>query len=211
MQKAKIFEEIYQDYIRQVNELDFEERASALGIDASGGQARIPIFNRRYQVGPAGVEDDKGERPDHNVSVVLCKYLLLCPDAEPEGAEWIAYRGFADAAPFVGGFTDRVEHLLARTFSGDLDGLSTASTRLGGVDPGLELSYDLIRRFSALPKIPLLLLFNDAEEGFPADCKVLLEERASHFLDMECLAILGMMLAHYLAAFSRSSKQSDES
>lgn len=199
MQKAKIFGEIYRDYIRQVSDLDLAARAETLGMTVSGENACIPVFNRLYRVGPDGVENDEGKRPDHNVSVVLCKYLILCPDTEPKGTEWIAYRGFADAAPFVGGYTDRVEHLLARTFSGNLHGLSTAAARLGGVDPGLGLSYDLIRRFQALPKIPLLLLFNDAEEGFPADCKVLLEQRAEKYLDMECLAILGMMLAHYLA------------
>ena len=146
MQQAKIFEEIYRGYIRQVGDLGFNERAEILGITVSGENARIPVFNRPYRVGPAGVE-----------------------------------------------------HLLARTFSGNLDGLSAAAARLGGVDPGLDLSYDIIRRFHALPKIPLLLLFNDAEEGFPADGKVLLEQRAEKYLDMECLAILGMMLAHYLS------------
>ena len=43
--------------------------------------------------------------------------------------------------------------------------------------------------------MPLLLLFNDADEDFPPACSVLFERRAEHYLDKECLAMLGMMLA----------------
>jgi hypothetical protein len=49
-----------------------------------------------------------------------------------------------------------------------------------------------------LPKIPVLLLFDDADEEFPAQCKVLFERRAEHYLDPECLAILGMLLSDFL-------------
>jgi hypothetical protein len=44
----------------------------------------------------------------------------------------------------------------------------------------------------------MLLLFNDADEEFPADCKVLFEKRAESYLDMECVAIIGMLLAEFL-------------
>ena len=33
----------------------------------------------------------------------------------------------------------------------------------------MELPYDLAIQFKALPKIPLLLLFNDADDEFPED------------------------------------------
>jgi hypothetical protein len=46
--------------------------------------------------------------------------------------------------------------------------------------------------------VPLLLLFNDADEGFPAACSVLFERRAGGYLDMECLAMSGMLLAERL-------------
>jgi hypothetical protein len=36
-----------------------------------------------------------------------------------------------------------------------------------------------------------LLLFNDKDDEFPAQCSVLFERRAQKFLDMECLAMVG--------------------
>jgi hypothetical protein len=43
-----------------------------------------------------------------------------------------------------------------------------------------------------------LILFNDADEEFPAQCMVLFERRAENYLDMECLAMVGMLLFEQL-------------
>lgn len=56
------------------------------------------------------------------------------------------------------------------------------------------MSYDLAAQFVALPRVPLLLLFNDADDEFPARCSVLFQEHADRYLDPECLAMLGRRL-----------------
>ena len=53
-------------------------------------------------------------------------------------------------------------------------------------------------QFKSLPKIPVLLLFNDSDEEFPAQCTVLFERSAENYLDMECLAMVGMLLFEWL-------------
>ena len=47
-------------------------------------------------------------------------------------------------------------------------------------------------------KKPLLLLFNDKDEEFPAQCTVLFEKRTETYLDMECVAMVGMLFFDYL-------------
>lgn len=69
---------------------------------------------------------------------------------------------------------------------------------LGGYQPLIKLSYELSVQFNPLPKVPLLLLYNDADDEFPANCSILFERRAEKYLDAECLAILGMLLSVYL-------------
>ena len=49
-------------------------------------------------------------------------------------------------------------------------------------------------QFAALPKVPLLLLFNDADDSFGAQCSVLFHRSADQYLDGECLAMLGRLL-----------------
>jgi hypothetical protein len=145
-----------------------------------------------------GIVGPSGEKPGHSVSVVLCKYLLLCPDHHPVENEWVSYRDFKDAAPFAGSFANNVEKALARSFPGRLAKLEDSCLKLGGYRPGIDLSYHLIMQFDALPVVPILLLFNDEDSEFPAQCSVLFEKRANTYLDVESLAILGWLLAAYL-------------
>ena len=46
----------------------------------------------------------------------------------------------------------------------------------------------------------MLLLFNDKDDEFPAQCSVLVEKKTQKFLDMEFLAMVGMHFFECLKA-----------
>ena len=73
--------------------------------------------------------------------------------------------------------------------------------------PADQYSYDLAMQFDALPKVSVLLLFNDKDAEFPAQSSVLFEKRAEKYLDMECLAMVGMLFFEYLKAEAGESSQ----
>ena len=196
--RSSVFEETYRDYLNQVAGLDMAAQAAKLGLEIDAGDVIIPFFGEPHRVSDEGIVDPFGKQPIHAVSVVLCKYLLLCPDAAAGVDEWVSYRDFKDAAPFAGAFANNTERAIARNFSGRLDSLKEACRKLGGRSPQMDLAYEIAMRFDPLPRVPLLLLFNDTDEDFPAQCSVLFERRAEKYLDMECLAILGWLLADYL-------------
>ena len=56
-------------------------------------------------------------------------------------------------------------------------------------------SYDISLTFDFLPRIPVLLRFNDKDSEFPAQCAIMFPQSAETFLDMECMAIGGTLLA----------------
>jgi hypothetical protein len=196
--KAPIFEETTKNYLAQLAGIDFLSRAKTLGITIQDGEALIPCLETTYRVSPNGVFDPLGKEPLHAVSIVLCRYLLLCPEKEPLGEEWVSYKDFKNAGPFVGGFVNNTEKALVRYFSGRMEDLKPAGHKLGGHPSDLELSYEVVLQFDVLPKIPLLLLFNDKDEEFPAQCSLLFQKKAERYLDMECLAILGWFLTDAL-------------
>jgi hypothetical protein len=199
MEKAPIFEKVYRNYLSQVAALDLAGKSDLLGIRIENKHAFVPVFNRVYCIKHDGISDADGNQPLHAVSVLLCRYLILCPEHEPkEGTEWVSYKDFVDATPFVGGFVNNTEKAIAKHFSGKVSALEDACTKLGGIYVNDGLSYSLSLQISCLPKIPLYLLFNDADEEFPAECRVLFERRAEKFLDMECLAIAGWLLTDCL-------------
>jgi hypothetical protein len=198
--QAPIFEETVRDYLAQVAQLDLAGIAETLAIMVEKEEAFIPFFGKTYRVSASGVFDASGLEPIHAIRIVLCRYLLLAPPALPrEGEDWVSYKDFRDAAPFVSGFVNNSERAIARNFSGRLEKLRTAARSLGAVPPSLELSYEFTGQIQALPQIPLLILFNDEDEDFPAQCSLLFQRRAEKFLDMECLAIIGWLLADNLA------------
>jgi len=174
------------------------EAAGRLGARPVDQGLVIPFFGREHLVSAQGISDPQGRRPHHLVSVVLSKYVLTCPEAaEPAGA-WVAYRDFQGTEPYAAGFADTAERPIDRRFSGRLDRLKAAGSELGGRCPELEYAYDLIVEFQALPRVPLLMLFNDADEEFPAHCSLLFDASGDRYLDTECLAMLGQALAAYL-------------
>ena len=203
MEKSPIFEKIYNDYLSQLVQLNFTEMEKILGIHVEGDGVMIPLFRKGFRVSPNGVFDDKGNQPLHAVSVLLCRYLILCPDKEPvDGNEWVSYKDFKDATPFVGGFVNNTEKAIAKNFTGQVGLLEQSCHSLGGFHKNDGLSYDLSMQIYPLPKIPLYLLFNDADEEFPAECRVLFKKRAEKYLDMECLAIIGWLFTDYLIQVS---------
>ena len=197
-EKSSVFEQTYEAYLAQIAELDFNFIAPALGAAVDGESIVIPFFGTPYRISPQGIADLSGKKPHLSICVILSKYLLMCPLIEPLGGNWMAFKDFKDAAPLVHAFSNTVTRPIAETFSGRLSELSDSSQKLGGYPPAEEFPYDLCIQFDALPKVPLLLLFNDRDAEFPAQCGVLFEKRTEKFIDMECLAMAGMLFCEYL-------------
>ena len=130
-----------------------------------------------------------------SVLVVLCKYILVCPRVVMPDGRWVTYREFRDAGPLTGYFATNTNKTIESTFSGKPDRLGSACRRLGARTHEDGAAYDLSMTFRALPRIPVLLRFNDGDEEFPAQCAILFRQSAEKYLDMESLAIVGTFLA----------------
>jgi len=196
--KPHVFEETYRNYLGQIAGMDFKSFEEIIGVNLEKDDVMVPFFGKLYQVTENSIISPWGKQPSFEICVVLCKYLLLCPDINPAENDWIAYRDFKDAGPLTRFFANSVEKPIAKYFAGKLAELEKSCEKLGGSPPELELAYDLSRRFLTLPKIPILLLYNDADDEFPAHCSMLFERRADKFLDAESLAILGGVLSGFL-------------
>lgn len=197
-EKSKVFEQTYEDYLSQISELDFNFIAETLGIQVDGDVAIVRFFGKPYTFSNEAITGPDGQKPHLSICVILCKYLLMCPLIEPLGGSWMGFKDFKDAAPLVQAFSNTVTQPIAETFSGRIPELEACGKKLGGYPPDEEFPYDLRMQFDALPKVPLLLLFNDRDDEFPAQSGVLFEKRTEKFIDMECLAMVGMLFFQYL-------------
>ncbi len=197
-----MFDKIYEDYLTRIGNLDFKSMETMLGIETEQNEAIIRFFNSVYKVSSNGIKDSKGKRPAHAICVVLCQYLLLCPEYEPEQSQWVSYKDFKDATPFIEGFMNNSERPISKKFSGRIETLKDACKKLGGYPPDMDINYQLSMQFNALPKVPILMLFNDKDEEFPAQTSLLFEKRAENYLDMECIAMIAWIFYESLIAIS---------
>ena len=202
--ETTIFETHYKDYCHQIAELDFPSIKDALDIELVGHNAIIPFFGEKYIVSKTGITDEFGNQPDYGVCVILSKYLLLCPDVPVLNKEWSTLKDFHKKSQFTNFnvFTSDAEQPIIKTFSGRIDALSDASQKLGGKPCELSSSYDFSWDFCALPKIKVLLLFNDSDDEFPASCSLLFQRQAEDYLDPESLIMVGIAFTHRLKKLS---------
>ena len=201
LRSSEIFEKHYKSYCDQIRDLDFDSMQQKLGLGYEDGQITIPFFDKIYRISKDGIADLSGRVPDYMICVILSKYLLLCPDVPHSGIEWVSFKDFKKTSHLlnVSYFASDTERAIIKNFSGQLDALSKACERLGGARHEMQLPYDLSVQFDALPRISLLLLFNDRDDEFPAKCSVLFQKQAEHYLDPESLAMTSAILARKLA------------
>ena len=202
-QKSEVFEKNYMEYCAQIASLNFTSIKEILGIEQDGNRMIIPFFDNNYFVSKEGIVDKSGARPDYIICVILSKYLLLCPESLHFDTEWVSFKDFKKTSHFLNlnYFASDTEKPIVQHFSGRLDALSTACEKFGGLPYDIEISYDLTVRFDALPRISLLLLFNDGDEEFPAHCSVLFQKQAEYYLDPESLAMTSTFLAKSLKRY----------
>lgn len=190
-QPAEIFRQHYQNYLARIAEIDLASVQQTLGLVKKDNRYVIPFFDRNYTVSKDGIMNDTGEIPDYATCVILAKYLIMCPDRIHEDAQWAAFKDFKRTSHLlnVNYFSSDTEKALVSAFEGRRNALASAGIALGGIFPDEDISYDLVMQFAALPRISLLLLFNDGDDDFGAYGTVLFQKQAEYYLDPESLAV----------------------
>lgn len=199
--RSPIFEITYSNYLKQLADIDLQSLKNRLGFHQDGKSLMVSFFNRNCRITKEGITDFDGEILPFDMRIVILKYILLCPESVSIRSEWASYRLIRGSAPLLGYFSQNVEQPLVKRFSGRTGALAEAAQKLGGEAPGAEFPYDISRCFNALPRVRLLMLFNDPDDQFPAHCSVLFDRRSEAYLDPECLAIVGVRLTQGLVEF----------
>ncbi len=107
--------------------------------------------------------------------------------------KWVAFRDLKDGMIRAESFHDACEVSLARMFENNKEWFLNRLIAMGAEKvAGFSADYSLV--IYPLPRIPFLILLWSEDEGFEADCKILLDSTTTEFLDVEALLYLGMAL-----------------
>ena len=200
MSENRTFEDTCLYYLNRLQNLCFETAAAVPGIELAEGVLSVPLFGRKYAVSGRGILDESGTRPEFDIFVVLCRYLLMCRPSPCDDGEWISFRNLTNSGPLTVYFAHDVESAVASRFTRRKQALARAAADLGGRDSDILADYDVASEIEALPNLPVCLLFNDRDEEFNAACSVLFRPDVETRLDAEAIAILGRRLFLNLSA-----------
>ncbi len=200
-ESPEVYETVYQELVQRLATADLKSAAEGLGLAYGQGRATVDFFGRAYLVGPDGVSTADGGEAAFTHRIVLAWYLLHAGRGEPAD-RFVPYRELPGGQDFARSLAQTVEGRLAAGFGRRVDELVAAATAIGGQEAGERspAAADASLYFAALPKVPLLLTFYEADEDFGAEAKVFYDITAPNFLDLECLAVLGLILVLELEA-----------
>lgn len=132
--------------------------------------------------------------PDHVLALLLF-YLSGSDGTEPTG-RLISFAELPDARFYVQAFRGYTGAALVRAFGDDPSALGDAVARVGGV--ALDGMADRAWSIEALPRVPVTLVWWDADDEFDARAEILFDSTASHHLTTDGCAVLGSWLTAML-------------
>ena len=195
--KPDVYEKVYEELLERLAAVDLAAAARTLDLECREGAALVRFFNRDYLVSSRGVLLADGGQAFISHRIVLAWYLIHAGRGETSG-RFVPYRELSGGADFARSLSQTVEDRIARVFGGRLDDLRAAADDLGAEPARIESRPDLALVIPALPKVPLMFTFYDADDEFPAEVKVFYDLTAPNFLDLECLAAMGVILVKEL-------------
>lgn len=189
----------HQDEYRKVlialENLDIGRCQAVLGLKLEDGTLEIPFYDQIYRISEGCILNRDGTAPTPAVGRVLCRYLLNCPAEPLPHGRRVTFRELENAGPLVSSFAANTNKLITSAFARNLRGLDAAGRRMNGTRCDDPPGYDRVIVFSALPRVPVFLHFNAADDQFPAQCSLLFHHSAQGYLDMQSIFILGTYLA----------------
>ncbi|MBF0528190.1 MAG: DUF3786 domain-containing protein [Deltaproteobacteria bacterium] len=187
------YDVVYESLRNRLSRVDREHAVQSLGANRHRDGLSVKLLGRTCLVTRDEIQAADGKPLAITSRLCLAYYLLHAGRGNLEQT-WVAYRDFKDGAFFHTAYAQLVENEIAGTFAGRLPRLRETVDRIGGEVLPTDSGGDLCAKFLMLPRIPLSVVFYDADDDFPASARVLYDASATRFLDMECLAVLGLIL-----------------
>jgi hypothetical protein len=197
-------ESIFRELITKLSGCDFQEAADRLGLEYVDGGIQVCFLKREYRITLDGVETLDGQPVNVNNRSVLLYYLLSKGQGDPENS-YVLFESIARMISGLNAQTRLMNTPLERYLGNDYVKFSEAAVKLGGIEEEPNGGKRLWR-FEVLPKIPLKIIFYEADDEFPVDIQMMLDKTALQFLEFECLAF---MVGCFVRALIKTAEYGD--
>lgn len=175
--------------------LNHEELERRFRLKTDADARYLTYFNQEYRLDKKSgklslVLDPQRELPFNAVMAIYHLFYYSKPEAKVRG-EFVPFRQVKRAAPFEPAFIRTILSPMAKAFDGHADELRRACLALKGRPiPQGDVGYQM----SAFDCMPLILVFWDGDEEFPAQANILFDADITDFLHEETVVCVAAEL-----------------
>jgi len=201
------YDHIYAQLLPDLAKCDIVAHAKRLGLTPEDdGSVSADFLGRTYKITNQAADVSDGGDPVHiNNRSLLIHYILSDGGIEPKNS----FVPLSRLTGTIDGKFDRSDTFscatLLRETGGKYDVFAAAAEELGGTFIEKSLG-GYCWQFDVFPKMPIRLIFFEADEEFPAELKIQFDETAPYYMDFECLAFLSGSLIQTLLAIIEKNK-----
>lgn len=200
------YDRIYTDLLPQLAACDIAAQAAHLGLRADDdGSVPVAFLGRPYRITNHGVAVEDGAPADVNNCSILIHYIISEGRIEPR-------HNFVPLDRLTGMIEGRnaqegwfISNSLLRETESRYAPFAAAAAKLGGTHAG-KVGGGECWQFDVLPKMPVQLIFFEADEEFPAELQFRFDETAPYYMGFECLAFLSGSVIHALSVLAKEQK-----
>ncbi|MDR0621233.1 MAG: DUF3786 domain-containing protein [Deltaproteobacteria bacterium] len=198
------YEKIYDWVAESLVGFDLEANAEPLGLAPHpDGGVVVRFFERDYLVENGGAKVLDGKPTSFNHLSLVAHYAMSKGRSAASGDfVKLSVLSGVPAGTGQGAFDrDAISKPLARKYGRDPEALERAVLRIGGrVVPGAR-SQTREYVFDAFPRIPLKLVFEEPDEEFGPEFRIMYDSRSGDYMEFEALAFLGGILMKELVGW----------
>jgi hypothetical protein len=170
--------------------------------DVGEGRFTVPFLGDAVAISYPELEFDPGGGLPPHVRALLVYYLATSDGSAPLG-NWRAFADLPNGLFYSRAFQGYTGDALVRSVGDRAHRLSEAVASLGGhalAPDELATNADSAWVLPGLPRVPVVIVWWDADDEFPARAELLFDVTASSHLPVDGCAVLGSWLTYRLIA-----------
>jgi len=144
-------------------------------------------LGREFEIFPGGDIRSQGHMTQW-IKILLLHYINTHGKAVLSG-KWVSFSELRSGMVKASSFLREAEDPIKELFEVSLEKVSASITRLGAKQSG-DFPTPHAWILFLLPKVPVVILYWPEEDEFPAKVKILFDQTADRFLDVESLMFL---------------------
>jgi len=180
-----------EDLIRSLREkivtIDLRDVPQDLGGRMHDSALIMPCLGREFEIAPDGEISTRGHITAWT-KILLLHYISTHGKADLSGT-WVSYSELRSGMVKASSFLRECEDPLKELFDAAIVKISAALEKLGA-ERSAEFPTPHAWKLFLLPKMPVIILYWPAEDEFPAKVKILFDQTADRFLDVESIMFL---------------------